>query len=131
MYIDIDGNAFPSVHWTDSVSEALIMWTESFLSLLETGLNGEEEFFFLSGPFSFTIRADGTRMAQLHLLKNAKPINESPYEISFYCIIHRVYRLIEDVTSDERLKDVQQLKRLKNMSARFKSAAEHYGYHME
>lgn len=131
IYIDIDGRAFPSKPWIDSISEVLIMWVESFLSLLETGLNGEEEFFFLGGPFSFTILTNGSNLAQLHLLEDAKPMNDIPYEVSFYSILYSMYQLIDSTTSDERLKEVQQIKRLKNMSARLKSAAKQYGYHME
>jgi len=131
IHIDIDGCAFPNRQWTDSVSEVLIMWAESFLGLLESNLKSEEEFFFLDGLFSFTIHTNGASLAQLHLLENRKPVNETAYEISFYSILYSVCQLIDDVICDNRLKDVQQIKRLKNMSLRLKSAAQRCGYHME
>jgi|GEM_PF-3098464 len=131
IHIDIDGFAFPRRQWTDSLSEVLIMWAESFLSMLESILKSEEEFFFLDGPFSFIIRTNGASLAQLHLLENTKPLYEIPHEISFYSILYSVIQLIEKVIGDDRLKEVQQIKRLKNMSLRLKSAAQQYGYHMD
>jgi hypothetical protein len=131
LHIELDGSPYPKQRWSGSVSETLIMWSENLFSLLESGLSGEEEFFFLDTSFSFTVCKRGASLATFRLLENAKPTDESSFEVSFFSIVSAVFRLIDGLVCDERFEGVQQMRRLKNMTERLKKASEKHGYHME
>jgi hypothetical protein len=131
LHIELDGCPYPKQRWSGSVSEMLIMWAENLFGLFESGSSGEEEFFFLDSSLSFTVRKNGVSLATLRLLQNAKPTNDPPFEVSFYCIVSAVFRLIEGLVCDERFEGVQQIRRLKNIAERLKKTAETHGFHME
>ncbi len=131
LHIEIDGSPFPKNRWSGSVGETLIMWSENLLSLLDAGLNGEEEFFFPDSAYSFTVRQRGASPALLCLLENAKPIDERMYEVSFFIFLNAVSHLTDTLTGDGRFQGIPHVKRLKNVAARLKKTSEAHGYHME
>ena len=131
LHIELDGSPFPQNSWAGSVSETLIMWAENLLSILDTDASCEEEFFFLDSPYSFTVRQRGASPALLNLLENAKPLEASPVEASFFNVLSAISYLIDSLVCDARFEAVQQVKRLKNIAARLKKASEAHGYHIE
>ena len=131
LYVKLDGFVFPGDKWADMVCDVLIMWGQNLLSLLESNLTGEEEFFFLEKPFSFTVAARGANSALITLYDDSKPLDYKNYEAPFFTVLYAIFSLIGEISSDQRLQNVQQVKRLKNLSVRLKKSGEELGYHME
>ncbi len=131
LYIELDGCPFPERSWEGSVSETLIMWAENLLSLLEAGPGGSEEFSFPDSAYSFSIHQNSASQAMVSLLENAKPQDDSAYEVSFFSVVSAVYFTIDTLIDDSRFDEVQQVRRLKNMTQRLIKASEAHGYHFE
>ncbi len=131
LHIELDGNPFPENRWAGSISETMIMWTENLMSLLESGPGGSEEFYFAGSSYSFLIRQNGASQAKVSLLENARPQNDSTYEVSFFGFVSAVFFTIDTLIDDSRFDEIQQVRRLKNMAQRLKKASEAHGYHFE
>ncbi len=131
LHIELGGSPFPEKRWAGSVSETLIMWTENLMSLLEAGPGGEEEFLFLGSVYSFSIHQNGASQAVVSLLENSKPQDNPVYEVSFFSVVSAVYFTIDTLIDDSRFDEVQQVRRLKNMTQRLIKASEAHGYHFE
>lgn len=131
LYMVFDDCVFPAEGWSDMVCDVLIMWAQGLMSLLESETTEREEFFFLEKPYSFAVSTERTNMAQITLYDDSKPFGNKSYEVSLYTLIFAISSVIAQVVQDERLQDIHQIKRLKNLWAQLKQCAQQLGYVME